>query len=110
MPLPCLLGEQAVRESVLRIACVLITHLRVKVELQRQPHLGDRAVVIADRNHGRPLVADCFPLSVGVAVGMPLEAALSRKTGIVVLEADEPSYRRVFRRVLADLQGVSDRV
>ena len=94
----------------MRVACVLITHLRAKVELQRQPHLGDRAVVIADRYRGRPLVADRFPASAGVTAGMPLEEALSRNAEAVVLETDEPSYRRAFSRVLTALQGVSDRV
>ena len=95
--------------EVLRVACVLITHLRAKVELQRQPHLGDRPVVIADRSR-RAMVADRFPGCVGVTAGMPLEEALSRNAGAVVLEADEPSYQRAFRRVLTALQGVSDRV
>ena len=94
----------------MRVACVLITHLRAKVELQRQPHLGDRAVVIADRFRGRPLVADRFPACAGVTAGMTLEEALSHNAGTVVLEADEPSYQRMFSRVLTALQGVSDRV
>ena len=94
----------------MRVAYVLITHLRAKVELQRQPHLGDRPVVIADRLSGRPLVVDHFPAYSGVTPGTPLEEALSRNAGAVVLEADEPSYRRAFRRVLTALQGVSDRV
>ena len=94
----------------MRIACVLITHLRAKVELQRQPHLKDMPVVIADRSHGRPAVVDCFPVCAGVGAGMALEEALSRNAGTVVLDADEPSYQRAFRRVLVDLQGVSDRV
>ena len=93
----------------MRVACVLITHLRAKVELQRQPHLGNKPVVIADRSR-RVLVADRFPACVGVTAGMPLEEALSRNAGAVVLEADEPSYQRAFRRVLTNLQGVSDRV
>ena len=95
--------------EVLRVACVLITHLRAKVELQRQPRLGNRPVVIADRSR-RALVADRFPACAGVTAGMPLEEALSRNAGAVVLEADEPSYQREFRRVLTNLQGVSDRV
>ena len=94
----------------MRVACVLITHLRAKVELQRQPHLGDRPVIIADRSHGRRIVADHLPACAGVTAGMALEEALSRNDGTVVLEADEPSYQRAFRRVLASLQGVSDRV
>ena len=41
---------------------------------------------------------------------MTLEAALSRHANAVVLDSDEPHYRRVFGQVLSSLQGVSDRV
>ncbi|MCY3907654.1 MAG: hypothetical protein OXF63_10440 [Anaerolineaceae bacterium] len=33
----------------MRIACLLIPHLRAEIELQRQPELKDRPVVIIDR-------------------------------------------------------------
>ena len=89
---------------------MLITHLRAKVELRRQPDLRDSPAVIVDRSKGRPRVVDHFPAASGAAAGMTLEEALSRHAGAVVLEADEPSYQRVFRRTLTALQGVSDRV
>ena len=94
----------------MRIACVLITHLRAKVELERHSHLRDRPAVIVDRSGGRPLVVDHFPAAPGVSVGMTLEQALSRHAGTIVLEGDEASYRRVFHQVLTSLQGISDRV
>ena len=94
----------------MKVACVLITHLRAKAELQRLPHLSDRPVLIADRSRSKPLVVDRFPGATSVSPGMPLEQALSRQPEAVVLEADEPHYRRVFQQVLSALQGVSDRV
>ena len=94
----------------MRVACVLITHLRAKVELRSQPHLKDRPAVIVDRSKGRPLVIDHLPTVVGVSAGMTVEQALSRHTNTNVLEADEPSYRRVFHHMLTSLQGISDRV
>ena len=94
----------------MRVACALVTHLRAKVELRDQPHLADRPAVIVDRSKGRPLVVDTFPAAVGVSAGMTLEQALSHHLSTVVLEADEPSYQRVFHRILASLQGISDRV
>ena len=94
----------------MRIACVLITHLRAKVELERHPHLRDRPAVIVDRSRGRPLVVDHFPAAPGVSAGMTLEQALSRHADTVALEGDEASYRRVFHQVLTSLQGISDRV
>ena len=45
----------------MRVACVLVTHLRAKVEMQRQPHLRDRAVLIVDRSRGLAPVIDHFP-------------------------------------------------
>ena len=39
---------------------------------------------------------------------MTLEEAMSHHADAVVLDADEPLYRRVFRSVVAALQGVSD--
>ena len=94
----------------MRVACVLISHLRAKVELRRQPHLRESPAVIVDRSEGKPLVVDALPAASGVVAGMTLEEALSRRPDTTVLEADEPSYRRVFEQALTALQGVSDRV
>ena len=94
----------------MKIACVLITHLRAKVEIRRHPHLRDRPAVIVDRSGPRPVVVDHLPPCRGVAAGMTLEQALSRQADAVVLEADDQSYRRVFSQALASMQGISDRV
>ena len=84
----------------MKIACVLITHLRAKVELRRHLHLRERAVVIVDRSRGRPMVIDHFTAASHVAAGMTLEQALSRQGDGAVLEADEAAYRRALRRML----------
>ena len=34
----------------MRVACVLVAHMRAKVELARQPHLKDRPALIIDRS------------------------------------------------------------
>ena len=94
----------------MKIACVLVTHLRAKVEMRRQPHLKDQPALIVDRSQGRPLVIDHFPAASGIVAGMTLEQALSHQSDGIVLEADEAAYRRVFHRMLLSLQGVSDRV
>ena len=94
----------------MRVACVLVTHLRAKVELRNHPNLKETTAVIVDRSKGRPLVVDTFPAVVGVSPGMTQEQALSRQPGTIVLETDEPSYRKVFHRMLTALQGISDRV
>ena len=94
----------------MKVACVLVTHLRAKVEMRRHPHLRDRPAVIVDRSGPRPVVVDHLPACRGVAAGMTLEQALSRQADAVVLEADDQSYRKVFNQMLASIQGISDRV
>ena len=94
----------------MKVACVLITHLRAKAEMQRRPHLKGQPVVIVDRGRSGAVVVDHFPAAAAVADGIPLEQALSRRAGAVALDADEPHYRRVFRQVLNALQGVAGRV
>ena len=96
----------------MRVACVLVTHLRAKVEMFRHPQLKDMPVVIVDRRTRgtRPVVVDRFPKASGVRAGMTLEEAVSRHSNAVVLDSDEPYYRRVFGQMLSALQGVSDRV
>ncbi len=44
----------------MRVACVLLTHLRARVEMQRQPQLADQAVLIVDGSQGRFLAVDRF--------------------------------------------------
>ena len=63
-----------------------------------------------DLSKGRPLVVDTFPAVIGVSPGMTQEQALSRQPGTIVLETAEPSYQKVFHRMLTALQGISDRV
>jgi nucleotidyltransferase/DNA polymerase involved in DNA repair len=94
----------------MKIACVLITHLRAKCELRRQPELAAAPAVIVDRSAGGSRVIDAFPAATGVTAGMALEEALSHNADTVVIEANEPAYRRVFQQVLTSLQMVSDRV
>ena len=96
----------------MRVACVLVTHLRAKAEMLRHPHLQDTTVLIVDRDPSRkrPVVVDGFPPSIKSVTGLTLEQALSLHANAVVLDADEPHYRRVFGEVLASLQRVGDRV
>ena len=94
------------------IACIIITHLRAKAEMKRQPDLADKPAVIVERRYSGagPAVVDRFPNAPPVAVGLSLEKAVSLEASIVALEADEPHYRQVFNGVVSALQGVSDRV
>ena len=94
----------------MKVACLLITHLRTKIEMRRHPNLKKIDAIIVERSKGRSQVVDSTPSASGVSPGMTLEEALSIRSSALVLEADEPHYRRVFAQVLASLQGISDRV
>ena len=94
----------------MKVACLLITHLRAKVEMRRHPNLKNINAIIVERSRGRSQVVDSTPSASGVSPGNTLEEAHSIQPTAFVLEADEPHYRRVFAQVLASLQGISDRV
>ena len=94
----------------MRVACVLVTHLRAKLELQRQPRLGTAHGIVIGRDRGRAVVLDAMPPSSGVTAGMTVEEALSRQADAAVIEADESAYSRAFHEVLASLQSIGDRV
>ena len=91
----------------MRVGCVLATHLRAKVEMSRASPLGgqpgfDRRGAIR-RRRGLWWSITSPPRS-GVKEGITLEAAMSHHADAVVLDADEPCYRRAFHRMVADLQ------
>ena len=94
----------------MKVACLLITHLRAKVEMRRHPNLKNTAAIIVGRSKRRSIVVDSTPYTSGVSPGMTLEEALSIRPEALVLESDESHYRRVFAQGLASLQGISDRV
>ncbi|MDE2988914.1 MAG: hypothetical protein OXT70_12805 [Chloroflexota bacterium] len=92
------------------IGCVVLNHFRAHLELGRRPDLADRPGLIVDRSGSRPLVADSLPPASPVKAGMTLERALALEPEALVLEADEPHYRREFEQILEALGEVSDRV
>ena len=93
----------------MRIACVLTTHLRAKAELRRHAHLRDSPIAVVDRANGKPLVVDSSA-GASARAGMTLEQAMSSHNGLIILDADEPYYRRVFEDVTEALLQVCDRV
>ena len=94
----------------MRVACLLISHLRAKSEMRRDARLKDRPAVIIDRAGSVPLVVDHTSQALGVRAGMTLEQAISHHANSLVLEADEPYYQRVFDDVLRSLVEVGHRV
>ena len=86
------------------VACVLISHLPVKVELLRQPALKGKTVLIVEQSGTRKTVIDRSPLAVEIEVGMPLEKALSLRPDAALIEADMPFYRDRWNGILDSLE------
>ena len=84
----------------MKVACVLITHLPVKAEQRRRVELRGRAVIVAEACGSKQVVLDSSPEAAGVMAGMPLQEALSRCKGSVLLQADVPYYQTVFDGVV----------
>ena len=89
------------------IACVLITHLPAKAELRRHPELRKKPVIIVTGSGRGASVMDMAPGVRGVAVGMPLQEAISRCKSAALLEADGAYYHRVFGETVEALLKTS---
>ena len=87
----------------MKVACVLITHLPVKAELRRNAVIRHKPVLIVTRSRGGAEVLDISSQVKDVTPGMPLQEALSRCKGAVLVEADETYYRRAFDQVVEAL-------
>ena len=87
----------------MKVACVLITHLPMKVELRRNAELKDKAVIIIEGTDSKSVVLDSSPQARGVTSGMPLQEALSYCKGAILVQADVPYYRAMFDRVVTAL-------
>ena len=96
----------------MKVACVLITHLPVKAELRRNLSLYDKPVLITTRSSGGDgaQVLDVSSQVKGVSPGMPLQEALSRCSGAVLIEADETYYHSVFDQLVEALLDKSPAV
>ena len=86
------------------VACVLISHLLVKIELLRQPALRGKTVLIVEQSGTRKTVIDRSPSVNEIEVGMPLEKALSLRPNAALIEADMPLYRERWNSVLDSLE------
>ena len=88
------------------VACVLIPHFPWQTEVRRNPDLeGQSALIIniASNGSGRT-VLDWSPDIEGVLSGMPLQEALSRNKGALIIEPDMSHYEVAFGRLLKALE------
>ncbi|MDP7578937.1 MAG: hypothetical protein QGF12_05295 [SAR202 cluster bacterium] len=87
----------------MKIACVLVTHLPVKAEIQRTAILRDKPILIITQSSDGPRVLDISSEVKGVFSGMPLQEALSRSKDAVLVESDEAYYDQVFDQMMEGL-------
>ena len=81
------------------IACLLVTHLPVKAEMQRYPALRGKPLVIVESNGSGDMVLDSSPEARDVKQGMPLPESLTRCSEATLLSADSRFYEDVFDRM-----------
>ena len=86
------------------VACVLVTHLPLKIELLRRPVLKDKAVLVIEQSGTQKTVIDRSPLAHDTEVGMSLEKALSLCPYATLMEADTSLYREKWSRILDGLE------
>jgi DNA polymerase-4 len=84
----------------MKVACLYIHHLATTAELQRQPALKGKPVIISTGTDRTVLDASRSDLK----PGMPLSAAISRYKDATVLEADMAYYEKVFEQVVSALE------
>ncbi len=89
------------------IACLLVTHLPVKAELQRRPELREKPLVITESYGSKTVVLDSSPEARGIASGMSLPEAASRCKYAVLLQADGSHYQEVFDGLVRALESRS---
>ena len=53
----------------MKVACILMSHFRMKAELRRHAKLRGRPTVVVDRTKARPLVLDSSPEAEDVTEG-----------------------------------------
>ncbi|MFQ5860443.1 MAG: DNA polymerase Y family protein [Dehalococcoidia bacterium] len=98
------------RRPILHVACVLLPHFSWQVEVLRHPELRGRPVLVLETTGSKTRVFDCSPQVTDCPQGMPLQEAMARCSGAVLLEADLPRYRVIFERILDSLEQRSPEV
>ena len=86
------------------IACVLVTHLPLRIELLRQPDLRGKAALVVEQSGTRKVVIDQSSAAHDAVVGMSLEQALARCPHAALIEADTPLYRERWSSILDGLE------
>src|SRR5207245_3457793 len=92
-----------------RVACLWIAQLPLRVEILRHPAWDGRPRVLGGAPGERKVVQLCSPEAeaAGVWPGLPLREVVPLCPGAIVLQPDPVRTASVLEAVLADLQRVS---
>jgi nucleotidyltransferase/DNA polymerase involved in DNA repair len=95
-----------------RIACVWLPQLPLRVEVLRQPAWDGRPLVLGGAPGGRQVVQLCSPEAeqAGLRPGLPLREVVARCPDAIVVRPDPVRVGAVLERVLTALQRVSPAV
>src|SRR5437016_5446282 len=95
-----------------RVACVWIAQLPLRVEILRHPAWDGRPLVLGGAPGERKVVQLCSPEAeaAGVRPGLPLREVVPLCPNAMVLQPDPVRTASVLEAVLADLQRVSPTV
>ncbi|MQG75843.1 MAG: hypothetical protein FI703_00770 [SAR202 cluster bacterium] len=91
----------------MRVACVLIPHYAVQVEVRRSPDLQGKPVVLVHSKGSNRIVYDASPRATSVVAGAALSTALGHCKEAVLLDADLPLYQSASNKLLDALGNVS---
>ena len=91
----------------MRVACILIPHYAVQVEVRRSPDLQGKPVVLVHSKGSKRIIFDASPRATGVFPGMALSTALGHCQEAVLLDADLPLYQNTSNKLLDALSNVS---
>ena len=87
----------------MKVACLLITHFPIKVELRRYPEARTKPLIITEEYGSQQVVLDSSPAARGVVGGMPLREALAHCKDAQLLPADRPFYQAAFDQIIETL-------
>jgi len=95
-----------------RIACVWLPRLPLRVEVLRQPAWDGRPLVLGGAPGGRQVVQLCSPEAelAGLRPGLPLREVVARCPEAIVVRPDPVRVGEILEQVLAALQRVSPSV
>src|SRR5579864_4502234 len=95
-----------------RIACLVIPHFQLEIELLHRPELRGKSLVIGGGVNQAKTVLDCSPEAEtwGVTVGLQLRQALARCHEAIFLEARPTVYVDVNDRVFQAAYSISPHV